>query len=97
MEIKDFIGKIVISTTTKKRYVLSEITSPKIRAWAEKPDANGRRACYCWKTINGDPISNGDLVFENASLKDAFKTAYKAYCSTKDAYWDEYGYWMRKD
>ena len=26
-----------------------------------------------------------------------FKAAYDAYCRSKDAYWEEYGYWFRKD
>ncbi len=97
MELKDFIGKVVFSPTTKRRYILRSITAPKIKAETEKPDMNGHHACYCWETINGDPISNGSLVFEDASLTEPFKTAYTAYCRTMDAYWENYGYWMRKD
>ncbi len=97
MELKDFIGKIVISPTTKKRYVLYEITAPKIKAWTEKPEPNGHYCCYCWETINGDPISNGYLVFEDESLTEPFKIAFDAYCRTEDARWEDYGYWLHKE
>ncbi len=97
MELKEFIGKVVVSPTTKIRYRLSEITSPEIKAWTVKPDAYGHYTCYCWKTINGDPFSNGYLVFEDRSLTEAFKAAYNAYSRTKDAFMEEYGYWMRRD
>lgn len=97
MEIKDFIGKVVISTQTKKKFYLHEITSPEIKTVTTIPDSNGHYTFYCWKTINGDPFSKGYLVFEDASLQEEFKKAYEAYCKTKDAYWEEYGYWMRRD
>jgi hypothetical protein len=96
MELKDFIGKIVISTETKRRFVLHEITAPQIKVWTEKPDSHGHYSCYCWETINGDPFSNGYLVFEDPSLTEPFKAAFHAYCRTEDAYWEEYGYWLRK-
>jgi len=96
-ELNKFIGKVVFSPVTKKRFVLSEITSPEIRGWTEKADSQGHHTCYCWKTINGDPVTNGVLCFEDASLKEPFIKAYNAYCKTKDAYWEEYGFWMRRD
>ncbi len=97
MGIKDFIGKVVISTGSKERFYLDEITSPKIRVVTTTPDNQGHYTYYCWKTINGDPFSNGYLVFEDAGLLEPFKAAYDAYCRTKDAFWEEYGYWMRMD
>lgn len=97
MEIKDFIGKVVVSVATKRRFFICEITSPEIIVQTTEPDANGHHTRYCWKTINGDPITNGELVFEDSSLTEPFKAAYDAYCRTKDAYWEEYGYWMRRD
>ncbi len=97
MELKDFIGKTVIRTSDKKRFFITSITSPEIKAQTVKPEANGHHYCYCWKTINGDPFTNGKLVFEDTGLLEPFKKAYSAYCRTKDAYWEEYGYWMRKD
>ena len=97
MELKDFIGKVVISTESKKRYVLTEITAPEIAVRTEKPNERGYYSHYCWETINGDPISNGYLVFEDQSLTEPFKAAYNAYCRTEDAYWENYGYYMRRD
>lgn len=96
MELKDFIGKVVVGAQSKRRYILQEITSPYITAVTEAPDANGRHISYKWETINGDPISRGVLVFEDPALTASFKAAYDAYCRSKDAYWEEYGYWMRK-
>ena len=97
MELKDFIGKVVISSYSKTRYVLTEITAPEISVRTEKPNERGYYSHYCWETINGDPISKGDLVFEDLSLTEPFKAAYNAYCRTEDAYWENYGYYMRED
>ena len=97
MKLTDFIGQIVIEPTTKKRYMLYEITAPCIVVVTEKPDARGYHTRYSWKTINGDPISNGILLFENATLTEPFKVAYNEDCHGNDAYWEEYGYWMRRD
>ena len=96
MELKDFIGKVVINVESKKRYVLQKITSPCIEVTAAETDGRGYRASYSWPTINGDPISTGVLVFEDASLTELFKAAYAAYCHTRDAYYEEMGYWLRK-
>lgn len=97
MELKDFIGKVVISTESKQRYVLKEITAPEIAVQTEKPNERGYYSCYCWETINGDPISKGYLRFEDASLTEPFQVAYSTYCRTRDAYWETYGYYMRRD
>ena len=96
MEIKDFIGKIVIRTSDKKRLFITGITAPKIDAKTVDPEAHGYHACYRWETINGDPITNGYLIFEDESLTEQFKKTYDAYCRTKDAYWENYGYYMSK-
>lgn len=96
MELKAFIGKIVVNPTTKRRYVLDEITAPEIKAWTVDTNAYGHHSYYCWETINGDPFTNGYLVFEDASLMEPFKAAYDAYCRTEDAYWENYGYWLHK-
>ena len=97
MELKNFIGKVVVSTNTQKRYTLWEITAPYISVRTEKPGENGYHSYYSWETISGDPISRGILVFEDAALTEPFKAAYEAYSHTEDAYWERYGYWMRKD
>lgn len=96
MELKDFIGKTVIRTWNNKRFFITEITAPQISAQTVEPDEHGHYTCYCWETINGDPFTNGYLTFEDPSLTEPFKKAYDAYCSTEDAYWENYGYWMRK-
>lgn len=90
INIQDFIGKTVINAQSRKRYVLSEITSPYIAV----KDADGRS--YRYLTVNGDPIKNVVLVFEDAALTEPFKAAYEAYCNTKAAYFEEVGYWMRQ-
>ena len=96
MELKDFVGKVVISTATKKRYVLTEITAPEIKVRTEMPNSRGYYEHYCWETINGDPITNGSLVFEDQTLTPLFITAYDAYSRTEDARWENYGYWLLK-
>ncbi len=97
MELESFIGKIVISSERKTRYVLTKITAPEISARSEKPNERGYYSHYCWETINGDPISNGYLVFEDQSLTEPFKAAYDAYCRTEDARLENYGYYMRRN
>ena len=97
MELKDFIGKVVVNTSTKTRYVLERIPAPCIEGSTVATDPKGRHTFCCWPTINGDPVSTGVLVFEDPSLTEPFKAAYEAYCHTRDAYWEEYGYWMRRD
>ena len=95
MELKDFIGKVVIQAVTGKRYVLKEITSPYIAVKDENNSNSGISILY--DTINGDPIKRGILVFEDPKLAEPFKFVYEAYCRTKDAYYEEIGCWMRRD
>lgn len=97
MQITDFVGKVVVSASGKRRYVLTEITAPYIAAETVEPEHHGCRGTYRWQTINGDPISNGTLVFEDESLTEPFRQAYEAYCRTEEAYWENYGYWMHRD
>ena len=97
MQLQDFLGKVVVSAATKRRYVLTQITAPYIVAMAEQADARGNRASYRWDTANGDPISTGVLVFEDVSLKLPFRNAFEAYCNSQAGRWEEYGYWIRKD
>ena len=97
MELNDFIGKVVVSAESKRRFVLRKITSPYIEATTVQRDAQGNCASYRWGTINGDPVSTGALVFEDTSLTAPFKAAFSAHCHTRDAYFEEYGYWMRRD
>ena len=97
MELGQFIGKIVISTSTNKRYRLHRITSPYIDVESEQPNSSGYPSHYRFDCINGDPITNGNLVFEDQNLTEPFKKAYSDYCRSMDGYWEDYGYWMRKD
>ena len=97
MEVKDFIGKVLICAETKQRFFLRRITSPCIEVSTVENDARGNCSFYCWSTINGDPISTGALIFEDTSLTEPFKTAYAAHCHTRDAYYEEIGHWMRRD
>ena len=97
MKINDFIGKVVIDAKTGTRYILHEITSPSISVITEKIGENGYPQRYIFNTINGDPISNGTLIFEDTTLTESFTVVYDSYCHSKDAYWEDYGYWMRKD
>lgn len=96
MELKEFIGKVVIKTYNNQRCILREITSPSIGVITVEPDQHGHHTCYCWDTINGDPFKKGYLVFEDPSLAEPFRLAYDAYCRSEDAYWEEYDYWMRR-
>ena len=95
MQIKDFINKVVIESGSGKRYVITEITSPYI-AVKEENNMNGGRSLI-FGTINGDPFSNGTLSFEDKSLAEPFKAVYDAYCRSRNAYYEEISYWMRKD
>ena len=96
MELESFIGKVVVSSKTKKRYVIYKITSPEILVRDELPDENGNRKCFGFATINTDPITNGALMFEDKNLTEPFKMAFSDYCHSSDAYWEELGYWMRR-
>lgn len=95
--IKDFIGKTVFNTATRTHNVIVKITSPYIQVREAKPNEYGTYAHYRYECINGDPITNGTLVFEDNSLTEPFKKAYSEHCRSKDAYWENYGYYMRKD
>lgn len=97
MELEDFIGKVVVATESKVRYVLTKITAPEISVRTEKTNDHGNSSYYCWETINSDPISQSYLRFEDESLYEPFKVAYGNYCRTQDAYWETYGYYMRRD
>lgn len=95
MELRSFIGKTVTEPATKQRYRLSEITSPTISAVRLGGTYDG--FTFVFRTINGDPFSNGVLAFEETGLTKLFIEAYEAYSRTQDAFWEEYGYWMRRD
>lgn len=97
MELKAFIGKVVVSAQTNQRYTLYKITSSYIDVESVEPNESGHHPHYRFEIINKDPITEGHLIFEDASLKAPFIKAFNEYSHTKYAYWEDYGYWMRKD
>ena len=96
MSSRDFLGQVVLDTSTGKRLVLKEITSPYLKVISEQPEAHGYHSTYIYDTINGNPIQTGVLCFENSALTGLFQRAYASYCHTQDAYYEEMGYWMRR-
>ena len=97
MNINDFIGVAVIDASTKRRCVIKRITSPYIQVQTKALNSSGYPSTYRFETVNGDPFTNNLLIFEDACLLEPFMKAYREYCHTKDAYYEEIGYWMRKD
>lgn len=97
MELKEFVGQVVVASATKRRFVLKEINAAEIGVVSQQPGPSGYPEHYVYRTINGDPISNGALVFENPALTEPFKKAYEAYCHTEEARWECYDYWMHRD
>ena len=97
MELNSFKNKVVIKTSTGERLYLIEITSPALKTVTVEKDRGGHHTFYSWPTINGTPFEKGYLRFEEEGLEAAFKEVFDAYSRTKDAFYEEYGYWMRKD
>ena len=97
MELKDFIRKVVISTKTNTRYILTKIHAAYITVGTVKLNVYGTRDSYLFKTENGDPFSNGTLRFEDESLTEPFKQAYNEYCRSEDGRAEAYLYWVRMD
>lgn len=94
MELKEFIGKVVVKAGSKRRFYLREITAPCIGITSVDPEPNGYPVSYSYRTINGDPFSKGTLLFEEPDLLEPFKEAYNLYCRTEDARWENYHYWL---
>lgn len=96
MELQMFIGKTVISAAQKERYRIHRITAPYIDVVTENSNSSGYPSHYRFECINDDPISSGELIFEDESLTEPFKKAYAAHCGSKNGYCEDCGYWMRK-
>ena len=88
--MKEFVGKVVVSTESKKRFILTGITAVEMTARAENLNDRGFYDTYSWSTLNSDPISRGQLVFEDASLKEAFIKAFEAYSKSAEGRWERY-------
>ena len=97
MELKDFIGKVVIGTKTNTRYILTKIHAAYISVETEKLNEYGTRSGYLFKTEHGDPFSRGVLSFEDESLTEPFKQAYQEYCRSEDGRAEAYWYWLMVD
>lgn len=97
MKLNEFIGQVVISARSGRRFKIEEITAPEIGVVSESPDSHGYFEHYVYRTINGDPISDGSLLFENPALTEPFKAAFKAYSHTMDARVETYFYWLLRD
>lgn len=96
MKLKDFIGKVVICNANKYRLVIDKIDGVGIYAATEKPNSSGYPEHFLWKTEaapNDNAIANGTLVFEDKSLTEPFKTAYREYLLGEGKY-DSYFYYM---
>ena len=89
-----FVGKVVVSTETKRRFVLTTITAVEMTARAENLNERGVYDTYSWNTVNGDPVSRGQLVFEDTSLTEAFIKAFETYCNSAEGRWERYEYFF---
>lgn len=94
MELKDFLGKVVICIDSGERFRLDRITSPEIIVESEKLNSYGYHEHYAYER---NPIANGYLVFEDPALKEPFCKAYEAYCHSEEGRWETYGYWLMKE
>jgi hypothetical protein len=98
MNIKEFIGKEVISRELRKKYVITEIDGVAIVTREEKPNQYGTYATYSWKTGTApydNAIANGTLDFVDQTLKEPFREAYETYLHT-DGRYDQYFYYSMK-
>ena len=90
MNINEFVGKVVVSTESKRRFVLTSITAIEITARAENLNERGVYDTYSWSTANSNPVSQGQLVFEDGSLTKAFTKAFEDYSNSAKGRWERY-------
>ncbi len=99
MVLQDFIGKVVIKTHSKERFVLNKLEGSGISIRSEKPNSHGCYSYYYYETGTApydDAVSNGYLQFEHSALTEPFKRIYNKYCHSEEGRWDNYIYWMNK-
>ena len=93
MELKDFIGKVVIGKENRWRYTLYRIDAVEIAAQALPPHSG----CYVWRTGTGpydNAIARGTLEFEDPSLYEPFKALYESYIHSEAGRLESYTYYM---
>ena len=54
MELKEFIGKVVICRKTNRKYTIREITAPEFVVQDINKNAYGTYSTYCYENQNGD-------------------------------------------
>ena len=98
MKISGFIGKVVIDTTTNKRYVIDNIDGVFICVNNEKPNDSGLYSSLRYQTgtaPNDNAVANGRLRFVEEGLNELFINAYYEYCCNEGKY-DQYLYYCSK-
>ena len=95
MNKRDFIGKVVISSKSKCRFLLTKIHAAYIGIRDADADKDGTRSSYTLDTCNEDPFTSGIMYFEDASLTERFKKEYKEYCRTEEGRTEAWMYWMQ--
>ena len=95
MNKRAFIGKTVISTKTKNRFVLTKIHAAYICVGSEELNQYGTRSGYMFKTDGEDPFTSGELHFEDTALTELFKKEYRDYCRSEEGRSEAWLYWMQ--
>ena len=90
MNINEFVGKVVVSNESKRRFVLTSITAVEITARAENLNERGVYDTYSWSTLNSNPVRQGQIVFEDTSSIEAFIKAFEAYSNSAKGRWERY-------
>jgi glutaredoxin len=75
MELKQFIGKVVISISTNKRYRLHRITSPYIDVESKQPNSSGYHSHYRFNSCESSVRTEKVLESVVDELRHAFKIA----------------------
>ena len=98
MELKDFIGKTVISSETHYKYIIDQIDGVAFNVHEAKPNDSGYHSHYSFMVGTGpddNPIARGTLVFEDESLKEPCLEAFYSSINNQGRY-DQYSYYMSK-
>lgn len=98
MKLSDYIGKVVIDTTTNKRYVINKVDGVFIGVKDEKPNDSGLYSSLRYQTgtaPNDNAVANGRLRFVEEGLNELFINAYYEYCCNEGKY-DQYLYYCSK-